>query len=138
MKSRLLPHPFFLLILSKFCPLHPKICMISTNIFSALLTLGRSSLALNGDTSPPLHIGATRIVEYPSGSSSAEFLIALPLGTVSKMASFEPHFRHLACDVIDPLYRNASRTQGKLGIFPSARFGKMQRQRGEFRVKCTV
>ena len=28
------------------------------------------------DTSPPLHIGATRIVGYPSGSPSGEFLIA--------------------------------------------------------------
>jgi hypothetical protein len=54
------------------------------------------------------------------------------------MASFEPHLRHLACVVIDPLYRNASRTHGKIGIFLSARFGKMQRQRGEFRVNCIV
>jgi hypothetical protein len=30
----------------------------------------------NGDTRPPLHIGASRIVDFPSGTSSAEFLIA--------------------------------------------------------------
>ena len=30
----------------------------------------------DGSTRPPLHIGASRTAEYPSGSSSAEFLIA--------------------------------------------------------------
>ena len=30
----------------------------------------------NGNTRPPLHIGASRIVDFPSGTSSAEFLIA--------------------------------------------------------------
>jgi hypothetical protein len=33
-------------------------------------------MAFIGSTRPPLHIGASRTVEYPSGSSSAEFLIA--------------------------------------------------------------
>jgi hypothetical protein len=30
----------------------------------------------NGNTRPPLHIGVSRIVDFPSGTSSAEFLIA--------------------------------------------------------------
>ena len=32
------------------------------------------------DTKPPLHIGALRIVDLSSGTSSGEFLIALPMG----------------------------------------------------------
>ncbi len=32
--------------------------------------------AFSCDTRPPLHIGASRIVDFPSGTSSAEFLIA--------------------------------------------------------------
>jgi hypothetical protein len=47
-----------------------------------LLTSGRSRMVRIDDTRPPLHIGASRIVEYPSGSSSAEFLIAFPLGSL--------------------------------------------------------
>jgi len=31
---------------------------------------------LDGNTRPPLHIGASRIIDFPSGTSSAEFLIA--------------------------------------------------------------
>jgi hypothetical protein len=34
----------------------------------------------NGNTRPPLHIGVSRIVDFPSGTSSAEFLIASLLG----------------------------------------------------------
>ena len=33
---------------------------------------------LHGSTRPPLHSGASRTVQYPSGSWSAEFLIAFP------------------------------------------------------------
>ncbi len=51
-----------------------------TTIFFSLHTylVGVEALknAFNYGTRPPLHIGASRIVEYPSGSSPAEFLIA--------------------------------------------------------------
>ena len=42
-----------------------------------LVEVGTLMNVLHCDTSPPLHIGATRIVDFPSGTSSAEFLIAI-------------------------------------------------------------
>ncbi|RKF81189.1 hypothetical protein GcC1_c13478o13 [Golovinomyces cichoracearum] len=48
--------------------------------FFLLHTYLLDTVALNnassGDSRPPLHIGASRIVDFPSGTSSGEFLMA--------------------------------------------------------------
>ena len=45
-----------------------------------LVEMGQLKNWLHCDTSPSLHIEAARIVGFPSGTPSALFLIALPMG----------------------------------------------------------
>jgi hypothetical protein len=63
-----------ILYIQGFPPAFPL--LFSFLFILTLLTSSRSRMAFDGSTRPPLHSGASRTVEYPSGSSSAEFLIA--------------------------------------------------------------
>ena len=70
---------FFGYIYSSFPLVSPSFLPLHTYLVDVQVLTN----TLNGDTRPPLHIGASRIVECPSGLSPGEFLIAFLRETFS-------------------------------------------------------
>lgn len=92
----------------------------------------------NCDTRPPLHIGASRIVDFPSGTSSAEFLIAstdlsVHFSLWCRLARSTKRFSNVLSSVVTLLYCStcSSITDGRASPSTDALIDGVARSLGE-------